>query len=60
MANVYQAKMSDGKAYDVTTDRSHQDHDDQSFKRHLLDIIKSSISQTISGVVVGYVHKGRK
>jgi hypothetical protein len=60
MAYMYRADLSDGSAYDVTTDRHHADHDDRTFKQHLLDIIKASIPNIISGVVVGYVHKGRK
>ncbi len=56
VANLYEARLSDGKTYNVTTIRHHGDHDDQTFKRHLLDIIKASIF----GVVVGYVPNGRR
>ncbi len=60
VANLYHAKMSDGQAYNVTTDKHHDDHDEATFKRHLLDIIKSSVSGVISGTVVHFMHKGRK
>lgn len=58
--NVYKVTLSDGTIYDVTTTLHHDDHPEPTFKRHLLDIIKSSISGIISNVVVGFVHKGRK
>jgi hypothetical protein len=60
MAHVYEARTGDGKAYNVSTDRHHADHDDKTFKQHLLDVIKGSVSGVISGVVVTYVYKGRK
>jgi hypothetical protein len=60
MANLYQARLNNGQTYDVTTDRHHADHDDKTFKQHLLEVIKASVPGIISGIVVGYVHKGRK
>jgi hypothetical protein len=60
MANVYEARLSSGESYTVTTDRHHGDHDDKTFKQHLLDVIKGSISGIVSGVVVAYIHKGRR
>jgi hypothetical protein len=60
MANVYQATLSDGTSYNVPTDKHHGNHSDAEFKKHLLDIIKNSTSGIITGVVVGYIFKGRK
>lgn len=59
MANAYHVELSTGQSYNVTTDRHHGDHDDKTFKQHLLDIIKGSVSGVVAGVVVRYIHKGR-
>ena len=59
MANVYQVTMDDGTRYDVTTDQHHTQVPEPTF-RHLLQIIKDAIPGIISGVVVGFVHKGHK
>ena len=60
MANQYDVTLSDGRSYSVTTDRHHGEHSDNAFKQHLLDIIKQSAAGIITGVVVGYIHRGRK
>jgi hypothetical protein len=60
MANQYEVRLSDGQAYNVTTDQHHANHSDSAFKQHLLDVIKQSAAGIITGVVVGYVHKGRR
>ncbi len=49
MPHQYEARTSDGDAYTVTTSKHHDDHDDATFKKHLLDVIKSSVSGVISG-----------
>lgn len=60
MANVYQVTMDDGTRYDVTTDQHHSQMPEQTFRQHLLQIIRDSIPGIISGVVVGVVLKGFK
>lgn len=60
MANLYHVTLSSGETFTVTTEEHHDDHSDQSFARHLLDIIKSSIGGVISVTVVHFLHKGRK
>lgn len=51
MANVYEAKTSAGN-YNVTTDKHHSNHDDATFKRHLLDVIKATASGVTTGVIL--------
>ncbi len=60
MANVYEAKHSNGQHYTVTTDHHHDDHGDENFKKMLTDIIKSSAGGVISGTVLHFAFKGRK
>jgi hypothetical protein len=60
MANVYHVKFSTGETFDVTTEKHHDDLDEASFKKHLIDVVKGSATGVISGVIVGYVLKGRK
>lgn len=57
---IYEVHLSDGSKYDVTTEYHHGDHDWETFARHLLDIVKSATSGVISGVIVHFLHKGRK
>lgn len=42
--NVYEVRLKDGSVYHVTTPHHHDDHDEKTFKDHLLDIIKSTIA----------------
>lgn len=60
MANLYGVQTSSGKNFDVTTNKHHDDHDDKTFRDHLLDVIKGTASQVIGEVVVRYTFKGRK
>lgn len=61
MGHMYEAHTNDGQSFDVSTPHHHSDHDDQTFRNHLLDVIKQSASQIIAGVVVHrYTYKGRR
>ncbi len=60
MANQYEVSLSDGRSYTVTTDRHHDNHDDNSFRRHLLDIVKQSVSGVVSQTVVRFIFRGRR
>lgn len=60
MVHLYSATLSDGSAYDVQTPNHHANHPEADFRRHLLDIIKSSISGVITATVVHFAYKGRK
>lgn len=60
MANVYEAKHSNGQAYTVTTEHHHDDHGVDSFKKILGDIIKNGAGGVVSGTVLHFVFKGRK
>ena len=60
MAHVYQVTMNDGARYDVTTERHHDQVPEATFRQHLLQIIRDSVPNIISGVVVGFVLKGHK
>jgi hypothetical protein len=52
MSNVYGVKLGDGSSYEVTTERHHSQHDGQTWKKHLLDVIKGSVSGIVSAVIV--------
>ncbi|HEY1612084.1 MAG TPA: hypothetical protein VGF97_00145 [Rhizomicrobium sp.] len=60
MANQYEAHLTTGEKYNVTTDDHHDDHTDDRFKNLLLGIIQSSAGGVISGTVMHFVFKGRK
>lgn len=60
MAHVYEARSSNGKTYEVTTDEHHSSHSDDSFKRHLWEVITGSIAGVVSGSIVHFLYKGRK
>jgi hypothetical protein len=60
MSHQYDAHLDNGDRYTVTTDKHHDDHTEDGFKRHLLDVIKGSISGVISATVVRFAYKGRK
>jgi hypothetical protein len=60
MVHIYSARLTDGQTYDVQTPNHHENHSDTDFRRHLLDIIKSSVSGVVSGTVVHFLYKGRK
>ena len=59
--NVYEVQLNDGRIFrDVTTEHSHQDHDDKTFKQHLLDVLKGGAGGVVSGFVVHFALKGRR
>jgi hypothetical protein len=60
MSNVYTAKAKDGSSYEVSTSKHHSDHDEETFKKHLTDVIKGTISGVGAIVIVEYIFKGRK
>ncbi|MDO9223608.1 MAG: hypothetical protein Q7U20_07840 [Caulobacter sp.] len=60
MSHQYDAHMDNGDKFTVTTSRHHDDHTDDEFAKHLLDVIKGSISGVVSGVIVRFAYKGRK
>jgi hypothetical protein len=64
MAQKYEAHGHDGKVYDVTTDHHHDDHSDDSFKKHLGRIIDAAIGGTVGGIstaviVRKFIFKGK-
>lgn len=59
MAHQYEVHTNDGRAFNVTTQHHHDDHDENSFRRHLLDVLKSTGSGIASAVIVRYIYKGR-
>jgi hypothetical protein len=64
MANRYEAHAHNGKVYDVTTDQHHDDHSDDSFRKHLGRIVDDAIGGTAGGVatviITRFAFKGRK
>ncbi len=60
MANVYDAKHSNGQTYTVTTNHHHDDHTAENFKKLLGDIVKQSAGGVVSGTILHFVFKGRK
>jgi hypothetical protein len=60
MSHHYEAHASDGQTYNVTTQHHHDDHEDATFKRHLLDVIKGSISGVAAGAVLRFVYRGQR
>jgi hypothetical protein len=60
MSHIYDVQTSDGRSHQVATQHHHDDHDDASFKRHLLDVLKGSASGVIGGSVVHFLYRGRR
>ncbi|WP_067734195.1 hypothetical protein [Novosphingobium naphthalenivorans] len=60
MAHLYEVHANDGQAYNVTTPHHHDDHDDQTFRKHLLDVVKSTISGVAANAINRYIYKGRR
>jgi hypothetical protein len=60
MAHAYEVHTSDGQSYDVTVQEHHDDHPNDAFKKHLLDVIKGSVSGVISASVIRFAYKGRR
>lgn len=60
MAYVYDATGNDGKTYTVNTAKHHDDHDDKTFRAHLLDVIKGTISGVVASHITHYRFKGRR
>ena len=57
MAHVYEVKHSNGRTYDVTTNRHHSEHSEDEFARHLLDIVKGAAGGVLSGYIVHFALK---
>ena len=61
MAHIYSVQLSDGRTYDVSTEHYHGDHNDSTFKQHLLDVLKGTLSDLLARVIVAsYRYKGRR
>jgi|GEM_PF-6439620 len=60
MAYVYEVHANDGGIYTVTTQHHHEDHDEHSFRRHLLDVVKSTISGVLANGINRFIYKGRR
>lgn len=52
MSYVYDVRLSNGQNYAVTTDKHHDNHDDASFQRHLLDVIVSTAGRILGNVII--------
>lgn len=59
MAYVYEVKHSNGRTYDVTTNHHHEDHPEDAFTKHLLDVIKGAAGGVVSGYIIHYALKRR-
>ena len=60
MAHLYEVATNQG-THNVTTPHHHEEHDEKTFTQHLIDVIKQSSSQIISGLVVHRItYKGRR
>lgn len=58
--HLYEVHLDDGSVHDVRTPHHHDDHDDETFARHLLDVIKGAAGGVIGGLILRIIHKGHK
>lgn len=61
--NLYEVTLHDGQRFNVQTPHHHDNHDDQSWRKHLTDILKSSVSGlVVQGIRAsnGSAHRARK
>ncbi|TWB34337.1 hypothetical protein [Nitrospirillum pindoramense] len=59
MENVYDVTLSTGESYTVTTEKHHDDHTDEGFKRHLREAIKTVAANVIGGIIIHEYHLRR-
>ena len=60
MAHLYEVELGDGQVHHVTTPHHHDDHDEDNFRRHLLDLIKQSAGALVSEVIIRVIYRGRR
>lgn len=60
MAHIYDAHGDDGRVYTVQTAHYHGDHDEHTFRKHLLDVVKSTISGVAANAINRFIYKGRR
>ena len=60
MAHLYELVTNQG-THNVTTPHHHEDHDEANFQKHLIDVIKQSSAQIISGLIIHRItYRGRR
>jgi hypothetical protein len=57
--NLYDVTLRDGRRFEVTTPHHHDDHDDATWRRHLVDILKNTVAGLASAAIAAYVFRGR-
>lgn len=61
MAHLYEVHTNDGRTHEVPTTHHHSDHDEATFKRHLLDVLKGTASGVASNIIVSrFIYRGRR
>lgn len=60
MAYLYDVHFNNGQAFTVTTDQHHDQHSEDAFRRHLLDVITQATGRVVGEVIVRVIFKGRK
>jgi len=58
MGHVYEAHGDDGTKYDVETNHHHEDHSPDTFAKHLLDVIKATLSGVLANKIINFRYKG--
>lgn len=59
MTNQYDVSLNNGDSYTVNTPKHHDDHTDDVFKAHLLDVIKQTTATVGAALITRYVFKQR-
>lgn len=61
MAHVYEVHTSDGQVRSAETPHHHDEHDNSTFAKHLLDVLKGTTAGILSNVIVNkFIYKGRR
>jgi hypothetical protein len=58
MAHKYEVHTDKG-TFDVTTPHHHDDHHEDTFLKHLLDVIKGAAGGVGAGMIMRYIYKGK-
>jgi S-adenosylmethionine:diacylglycerol 3-amino-3-carboxypropyl transferase len=59
MANKYEVTLTNGQVYDVTISKHHDDYTQNVWLGHLVDVLKTIVSNVATHHITNYKFKGR-
>lgn len=60
MSYLYEVHTRDGNVHEVSTPHHHDEHHEDAFVKHLLDVVKGAASGFLGASITRYVYRGHR